>query len=281
MGAGVRGSRPASLAQRLLATAPMSNELAVYRVGPDPAEIVFLHGLLGQGRNWFTIAKGLAPTSGLLVDLPHHGRSGRSRPITYPDLAEEVADLLTDSGTVHRPVTLVGHSMGGKVAMSIALAYPGLVGRLVVVDIAPAQVDPAGFGPYLDAMLAIDLDRLEDRQQAEQQLMAAAPDPTVRGFLLQNLRRSQQGWFWSANLTGQRAALDQIGGWQTPTGPAYDGPVLWLAGQQSTYVRREQLPQMRALFPRVRLVTVKNAGHWVHADQPQVTIDLLRRFLAG
>ncbi|MDO5286197.1 MAG: alpha/beta fold hydrolase [Actinomycetia bacterium] len=253
--------------------------LAVYRVGGSPPKAVFLHGLLGQGRNWFTIAKGLQPAGSLLVDLPYHGRSGRQGPITYPALAAQVAEMLRLGGAAQHPVTLVGHSMGGKVAMQTALAHPELVARLCVVDMAPAVADPSGFRPYLDTMLGIDLEHLPSRAEADQALLEVAPDPAVRGFLLQNLRRSGQDWYWAADLAGLRQALPAIGDWQPPDTAPFTGPVLWVAGAQSGYIRPEHLPAMRALFPRVRLVTVKSAGHWVHADQPEVMTDLLRQLL--
>ncbi len=254
-------------------------KLAVTRVGEGPVSYVFLHGLLGQGKNWSTIAKLLLPASSLLVDLPDHGRSPWSEDVSYESMADAVADLLRDLGEP-TPVTLVGHSMGGKVAMLVALAHPELVGRLAVVDISPAERHAMEFVRYLDAMLAIDLSAITTRADADARLLDAAPDPVVRGFLLQGLQRTDTGWAWQPNLPGLRRGVARIGGWPAVRG-TYEGPVLWMGGDRSDYVTRDELPAMRALFPRVRLVVVKGAGHWVHADQPTVVADTLRQWAAA
>ena len=253
--------------------------LAVTRVGEGPVTYVFLHGLLGQGKNWSTIAKLLLPATSLLVDLPDHGRSPWSEDVSYESMADTVADLLREDPTAE-PVTLVGHSMGGKVAMLVALAHPELVGRLAVVDISPAERNSVEFVDYLDAMLAIDLSQVTNRASADAQLLAAAPDPVVRGFLLQGLQRTDAGWAWQPNLEGLRRGIAGLGGWPSAHG-TYDQPVLWIGGDRSDYVTRDELPAMRALFPRVRLVTIKGAGHWVHADQPTVVAETLRQWVAA
>ena len=253
--------------------------LAVTRVGEGPVTYAFLHGLLGQGKNWSTIAKLLLPAGSLLVDLPDHGRSPWTMDVSYESMAEAVADLLREVAAP-APITLVGHSMGGKVAMLVALAHPELVGRLAVVDISPEERNAVEFVRYLDAMLAIDLSQVATRADADARLVAAAPDPVVRGFLLQGLQRTDTGWSWLPNLEGLRRGIARIGGWPAVTG-TYDGPVLWMGGDRSDYVTRDQLPAMRALFPRVRLVVVKGAGHWVHADQPTVVADSLRQWVAA
>jgi pimeloyl-ACP methyl ester carboxylesterase len=253
--------------------------LAVTRVGEGPTTYVFLHGLLGQGKNWSTIAKLLLPAGSLLVDLPNHGHSPWTQDVSYESMADAVAELLRE---VAEPtsVTLVGHSMGGKVAMLVALAHPELVGRLAVVDISPAERNAVEFVRYLDAMLAIDLSQVSTRASADAQLLSAAPDPVVRGFLLQGLQRTDAGWAWQPNLEGLRRGIASLGGWPSVSG-TYAGPVLWVGGDRSDYVSRDELPTMRLLFPHVRLVVVKGAGHWVHADQPTVVAETLRQWVAA
>ncbi len=253
--------------------------LHVLHVGHGPVSYVFLHGLLGQGKNWATIAKALSPASSLLVDLPDHGRSPWSDDVSYEGMAEAVIDLVRGLDR-SSPVTLVGHSMGGKVAMLVALREPSLVGRLVVVDISPTVRTADEFVRYVDAMLSLDLGALTSRGDADALLRDAAPDDTVRGFLLQSLQRTQTGWAWRPNLVGLRRSLARIGGWPEVSG-TYDGPVLWFRGELSSYVTEDDLPAMRALFPKVRLVTIKNAGHWVHADQPDVLVDSLAHWVAA
>lgn len=248
--------------------------------GDHGSRIVFCHGLFGQGRNWTQHAKALsADHRVLLVDMPDHGRSPWSERFSFLDAADQVAELLDADD----PVALVGHSMGGKTAMALTLRHPELVERLCVVDVAPVAYRHASeFVGYIDAMLAIDLDALAERSEADAALVEAVPDPTVRGFLLQNLRRSGDEWHWQPNLELLRDAIGEIGGWPEAEldGLApYDGPVLWIGGAQSRYVQDDHADAMERYFPRVRRVTVKGAGHWVHSEQPKVFLEVLRRFV--
>lgn len=248
--------------------------------GESGGRVVFLHGLFGQGRNWTQHAKALATDHRvLLVDLPNHGRSGWTEHHDFLEQADQVAGLF-DAG---EPVSLVGHSMGGKVAMVLALRHPELVQRLCVVDVAPVAYDnAAGFARYIDAMLAIDLETLESRREAEDALEEAVGNPTVKGFLLQNLRREDGSWHWQLNLQLLRAELDKIGGWpdEALQGlPAYTGPVLWIGGSESPYVKDEYAAAMERWFPKTRRVTVRDAGHWVHSEKPEVFLEVLRQFV--
>ncbi|TFV88040.1 alpha/beta fold hydrolase [Blastococcus sp. CT_GayMR16] len=273
--------------------------LAARTLGESGPRVVFVHGLFGQGKNWTTIAKGLADSHRVtLLDLPNHGHSPWTDRVDYLDMVELVATELEQFG---EPVTLVGHSMGGKVAMQLALRRPELLRALVVVDIAPVEYPVKGgrtddedeeaspFGAYIDAMRAMDLDALTTRDDADQALKAAVPSRMVRGFLLQSLVRESpvsagQGaagsWRWRLNLELLDRDLGELRGFpQPPPGASFDGPVLWIAGANSTYVLPEDRPHMDALFPSTRLVRVKNAGHWVHSEQPETFLETLRRFL--
>ncbi len=228
--------------------------------------VVFCHGLFGQGRNWTGIGKAVSDEHRvLLVDLPQHGRSDWSERFDYLEVADEVAALLSPDD----PVTLVGHSLGGKVAMVLALRRPELVQRLCVVDIAP--VDYGGtteFEGYVRAMRGLDLGSIQRRADADSALAESVPDQAVRDFLLQNLRRDGQSWSWQANLEVLGADLDEISGWPGDrlegTAP-YDGPVLWVAGETSRYIRPEHEETMRRWFPHHRRIVIKGAGHWVHS----------------
>lgn len=262
--------------------------LQVLETGTHGTPVVFCHGLFGQGKNWLTLAKSLAAGTpsyrSLLVDLPNHGRSPWTTSIDYADMAAAVAATVRAHTT--EPVAVVGHSMGGKVAMHLALRHPVLVERLCVVDIAPAASPStvADFGGYAEAMMALDLSRLDSRSSADEQLRAAVPDPVVRGFLLQNLRRESgsdgaQHWTWQCNLRLLCAQLEAVGSWPT-VNASYPGPTLWVGGERSSAITPELAPVMRGLFPRVRQVTVKGAGHWVHSEQPAVFAAVLRAFLA-
>ncbi|HEX2894990.1 MAG TPA: alpha/beta fold hydrolase [Marmoricola sp.] len=247
--------------------------------GDRGSRIVFLHGLFGQGRNWSQIGKALTPEHRvLLVDLPHHGRSPWHEHFDFVRIADEVAELLS----AEDPVVLVGHSLGGKVAMILALHHPELVDRLCVVDVSPVRYGNAReFARYIEAMRRMDLDALEQRDDADAALQEAVPNTTVRSFLLQNLRREGDSWRWQVNLDVLGEELDEVGDWpedQLVGVAAYDGPVLWIAGARSDYVRDEYAAAMERWFPRARRVTIKDAGHWVHSEQPEVFVEVLRRF---
>jgi pimeloyl-ACP methyl ester carboxylesterase len=249
-------------------------------IGDRGSRVIFLHGLFGQGRNWTQVAKALADRHRvLLVDLPHHGRSGWEDDFDYLRVADRVAGIL-DAGD---PAAVVGHSLGGKVAMVLALRHPELVERLCVVDVSPVAYDHLSqFQRYVVAMQGLDLASLKQRADADAALADAVPDPTVRAFLLQNLRRDGDAWRWQANLDVLGAALPAIGDWpedRLAGTPSYRGLVLWIAGESSDYVTRDYGEAMDRWFPRNRLVTVKGAGHWVHSEQPEVFLEVLRRFL--
>ena len=253
--------------------------------GDDGSPIVFCHGLFGQGRNWTGVAKSLADHHRtVLVDLPHHGRSPWPERFDYLEVADELAATVRGLVGGDDPVTLVGHSMGGKAAMVTALRTPALVRRLCVVDIAPVAYGGRGeFAGYVEAMQGLDLAALERRADADAALAPAVPERTVREFLLQNLRREGNDWRWQVNLDVLGRDLEVLSGWpeeQLADVAPYDGPVLWVAGADSRYVRSEHEDAMRRLFPRARKVVVKDAGHWVHAQKPDVVVDVLRRLAA-
>ncbi len=271
----------------MLAATPVTGVAAesLYRtvIGGSGPRMVFLHGLFGQGRNWNAAAKALSGEARVtLVDLPNHGRSPWTDHFSYPEMADQLADVLgTDGGG--EPYAVVGHSMGGKVAMALALRHRELVERLAVVDVSPAATsETSHFARYVEGMRSIDLTALTDRAQAEAQLAPYVPDPEIRSFLLQNLRRGNrpsESWRWQMNLELLGSSLSRMGDWPDLADIPYRGPVLWLAGANSDYVRPEHAPRMRSLFPRVQLVTIKDAGHWLHTDQPGVFLSVLRRFL--
>lgn len=239
---------------------------------------MFLHGLFGQGKNFTQAAKALAPDfQSVLVDLPDHGRSGWTERVDYADYADLIAHAVGDRA----PFDLVGHSLGGKVAMMLALRHPDLVRRLVVVDISPSASEGAGeFEHLLGSLAELDLTTLDRRGEADERLTASIDDPRVRGFLLQNLRNGPDGFGWQANLDVLRRDLGTIGGFPEVAGH-FDGLVLWIAGERSNYVREADEPTMRALFPRTTLVTVKGAGHWVHSERPDAFASALRVFLSA
>jgi pimeloyl-ACP methyl ester carboxylesterase len=263
-------------------------------LGEAGPRVVFVHGLFGQGKNWTTVARGLSDRHRVtLLDLPNHGHSPWTDRVDYVDMAELVAAELAAAG---EPVTLVGHSMGGKVAMTLALRRPELLRALVVVDIAPVEYPLQGgrtddedeeaspFAAFIAAMKAMDLDALETREDADAALRTAVPSRMVRSFLLQSLVRdgvgAGGGWRWRLNLDLLERDLGELRRFpDPPAGATYDGPVLWVAGANSHYVLPRDRERMDELFPATRLVRIKNAGHWVHSEQPEVFLQTLRAFL--
>lgn len=256
--------------------------LATKTVGEGDLRAVFLHGLFGRGRNFTTAAKAIAEThTSTLVDLPNHGDSAWTDEFSYVDMADAVADTLRQGVAANGPVDLIGHSMGGKTAMVVALRHPDLVDRLVIVDISPVASDNSGeFDHLLGSLKKLDLTALSSRTDADEQLQEPIPNAGTRGFLLQNLRSTADGYAWQPNLDLLHASLRQIGGFPDLTGSTFDGPTLWVGGSESGYITDEAEPTMRELFPVTRRVTVKGSGHWVHSEKPQEFASILQAFLA-
>lgn len=253
--------------------------------GADPAashRIVFLHGLFGRGRNFQTIARALAPEAqSLLVDLPNHAKSAWTEGFDYIQISDLVAEHLRADFAAHGPVDIVGHSMGGKVAVVLALRHPDIVRRLVVVDISPVvSPEPKGnFQHLLDSLATVNLPQLTRRGDADEALLSLIPQAGVRAFLLQNLVREGDGFAWEANLQLLRAELDSIMGFPQLTGAQFTGPVLWIRGDQSNYVAIGDMPTMKSFFPETELFTIHGSGHWVHSEKPQEFTAALREFL--
>lgn len=257
-------------------------DLAVTRVGGEGGSagspLLLLHGLLGSARNWGRVARDLGRTHRVVVpDLPNHGQSPWSEQMDYPFLARVLARLIEADGA---PARLVGHSMGGKAAMALALRRPDLVERLVVVDIAPVTYGHT-FAPLIRAMRGVALAGAASRAAIEAQLAEAVPDPAVRALLMHTLETGEGGFRWRPNLAVLLAHMDDLLGFPAfPAGAGYPGPTLVLAGETSDYVRPKDEPVIRALFPAARIETLAGAGHWVHADAPEAFVATLERFFS-
>lgn len=260
--------------------APATVELAHRRQGSGPP-VVILHGLLGSGRNWQGIAAALASRFDVVLpDLRNHGGSPWDADAGYPALVADVLALLDRLGLAR--VRLVGHSMGGKVAMLLALRSPGRVERLVVVDIAPV-----GYGPGLDdllrAMRALDLAGMTRRAEADAALAPAVPDRAVRAFLVQNLEQRPEGLAWRVNLDVLLPSMPTIRSFpETSDTEPFTGPTCFIRGERSDYVRLpEHEPAIRRLFPTAEIHTVAGAGHWVHAEKAEAFLEVLVGYLGG
>jgi esterase len=257
----------------------MSVELASDQFGEAGPPVVILHGLLGAARNWTTVGRELAGTHRVFaLDLRNHGRSPWAASMSFDDMADDVGAFIEGRGL--GAATLIGHSLGGKVAMRLALTRPELVQRLVVVDVAPVAYADA-FGPVVAAMRRVDLAAVQRRVDADLQLQAAVPDAVLRSFLLQNLVKTDAGFVWRVNLEALAANMDELVGFPPPVpGAAYLGPTLFIAGGRSRYIQPEHRPLIERLFPKAEHVVIADAGHWPHAERPAEFLVHLRRFLA-
>ncbi len=239
--------------------------------------IVLLHGLFGAGRNFGVLQRRLSAHGRILaLDLRNHGRSPHAPGMTYPIMAADVLETLRMLDAV--PCAVVGHSMGGKVAMRLALDRPQAVERLLISDISPVTYR-AGFRGYAEAMAALDLTGTPSRASLDAGLADVVSDPAVRGFLLQNLSLGPPAR-WRIGLAEIAAGLPDIEAW--PAADAqYLGPTLFVAGGRSHYILPEHRPLIRGWFPAARFVTLRHAGHWVHADDPEGFISVVEVFLRG
>lgn len=245
--------------------------------GPVTAvPLVIAHGLYGSGRNWGVIARRLADRRDVVaVDMRNHGESPHLAAHGYPDMAADLAEVI---GHIGGPVDLLGHSMGGKAAMQLALTAPALLRRLVVADIAPVAYDHDQTR-HIEAMRALDLTGLATRGEADRRLAALVPDEGLRAFFLQSLDlKAAGGPRWRLNFDVLAAEMPKIVGWPGTAGQ-FDGPVLFLTGSDSHYVRPEHRAGIVAQFPKARFARLQGAGHWLHAEKPREFEQTVRAFL--
>ena len=240
--------------------------------------MTILHGLFGSGHNWTVIARRLAEQARVLVpDLRNHGASPHSDSMTYPVMADDVRALLDQQGI--ECSDLIGHSMGGKAAMWLALTEPERVNRLVVVDIAPVRYDHS-FRDIVLILRRLPLDHVTGRAEADDWLAQHIPKPVLRQFLLKNLTRRGNRYAWRINLDTIENAMAQLMAF-----PAADrvrpfqGRVLFIAGERSTYVLPEHSATINQLFPRAAIERLSDVGHWLHSERPEQFLSIVRLFL--
>lgn len=237
--------------------------------------LLIVHGLFGSGRNWGAIAKRLALRRQVVtVDMRNHGQSPWSPTHDYRAMADDLARTIARHAG---RMDVLGHSMGGKAAMVLALTEPDRVGRLVVADIAPVAYDHDQM-QYVDAMRALDLASVTRRAQADAALAERVPEAAVRAFLLQSLAIEDGRAEWRLNLDALAAEMPRILGFPAIEG-RFTGATLFLTGGASTYVRPSNRRRILELFPAARHESLPGAGHWLHADAPTPFIAAVERFL--
>lgn len=241
--------------------------------------LVLLHGLFGTAAHWHHIAVRMADRHQVLaVDLRNHGASPHAAQMDYPTLAADVCAVLDLHGL--RDAAVLGHSMGGKVAMAMALCAPQRVRRLAVIDIAPAAYADT-CSPLICAALRLDLAAIQTRECADRMLAAGVSSPTLRAMLLQNLVRRDGAWAWRIDWTAIARNMAALLGFPSArTRRRSDIPAVFIRGGNSDYVRPEHVALIEARFAHARLHTIANAGHWVHADRPAELVQAMRAWLA-
>lgn len=245
--------------------------------GEGDRSVILLHGLFGLSANLGPLARELARDYRVLVpDLRNHGRSFQATEMNYPLMAADVLRLMDTAGIAR--AALIGHSMGGKVAMQAALDHPGRIERLLVADIAPIDYQPH-HRLLLAALREAGADFLADRKRTREILETRIDEPGVVALMLMNRARREDGsWHWRFNLDAIERDYAQILAAPHSEQP-YPGPVLFLKGERSEYILPAHLEPTRRLFPGARLKIVAGAGHWLHAEKPLVFLRLVRDFL--
>ncbi|MFY0682290.1 MAG: alpha/beta fold hydrolase [Thalassovita sp.] len=250
----------------------MLNQIVHGETTTVPA-LLIVHGLYGSGRNWGVIAKRMSDSRQVIaVDQRNHGFSDWHDSHSYFDMAEDLAEVIRAHG---QPMDVLGHSMGGKAAMVLALKYPELVNRLVVADIAPVAYTHSQV-QYITAMRGVDLARVHKRSDAEAQLRDLVDDPVLPTFFTQSLDVAAKRW--RLNLDVLEREMPNVLGFPEVSG-VFTKPVLFLSGANSEYVTREMRPKIKGLFPASKFAKIPGAGHWLHAEKPREFEAALRSWL--
>lgn len=255
-------------------------EMYYSELGEGPP-LFIIHGLYGSSDNWMKTAKALSGRFRVYsVDLRNHGRSPHSDVHNYEVMRDDLLELL-DKLSVKK-ATLLGHSMGGKVAVCFAGHYPDRVEQLIVADIAPVSYSGtdrekegrAYHAEVLEAMMRIDIDSSKSRAEADRKLSETVENRRIRQFLLKNLKRNKDKSFgWRINLDVLKRELDNIMDGINESCPGFripvtGFPVLFIRGERSSYIKDEDFPAIRKIFPQAEIITLPGAGHWLHAEKP-------------
>lgn len=249
-----------------------------YKTYGTGAPLIIMHGLFGSGDNWRTIARMMeSQYQCIVVDMRNHGRSPHDPEMNFHVMTEDIVELMTDLGL--EKGSLLGHSMGGKVAMQFALRHPEKVEKLIVVDIAPRHY-PSHHDTVIAAIEALDPRQMTDRQDAENALARyLGNDQSTIQFLMKNLSRLPEGGFeWKPNMP---VIIDAYTHLMEDVAPATSTicPALFIRGEKSRYIQDADIPRIREIFPNSSLVTIPGAGHWVHADAPEPFVNAIISFL--
>jgi esterase len=247
-----------------------------HRIQGNGLPLIILHGLFGSMSNWRSLATKFSRQFQVItVDLPNHGHSPSRRIFDYASLARDLISFMDEQGI--STTALLGHSMGGKIAMQCALDFPGRITHLLIVDIAP-RAYPPGHLFIFNALNELNLSAYGSRLEIDKALSKGIPDSATRQFLLMNLDKNKEGYSWRINLSNlqhnYQAICAAIEGKES-----YPGPSLFIKGGRSDYIRRGDEIEIRKWFPKAEIVSIPHAGHWVHANAPEVFANIVLEFL--
>lgn len=248
-----------------------------HKIYGEGQPLVILHGLFGMLDNWLSVAKELSEHyMVVLIDLRNHGKSPHSDEWSVSLMAEDVIEFLHANWIYE--CTLIGHSMGGKVAMEVALKESDLVEKLIVVDIAPKKY-ARGHDTIFKALKNVPIDKITSRTEAQQALQDLIPELGIQQFLLKNLsRRKEGGYRWKMNLDVIIINYESILA-ETTSDEEFTNPTLFVRGSESDYILDQDKKLIESIFPDFELLTISDAGHWIHADQKDVLIKSFRKFI--
>lgn len=248
--------------------------------------LIILHGLYGSGDNWYSFARALSPYFTVyLIDQRNHGQSPHLDEHNYQALTTDLEEFLQQHQL--EKVCIMGHSMGGKVAMNFTLRHPEKVYKLVVIDIAmrsytadiASSPQLAIHKKIISALDSLDLDFADTREELDKQLARYLPQKSIRQFLLKNIKRSKKGdFYWSLNIDALKNNLLLLLDTIDSSGKTFDGPVLVISGKNSGYINEADYNDFRNAFPNIEIAEFPT-GHWVHSEQPDILREKLLEFL--
>lgn len=243
----------------------------------DP--VLILHGLFGMSDNWINIAKNLSREYLVYVlDMRNHGRSPHVDDFTYSHMVEDVYEFLTDFN--HRQVSIIGHSMGGKTAMKFAMEYAHRINKLVIIDISPKKY-PVFHKEIIDGLLAVDINNVSSREEADTQLAGHVSDKRIRQFLLKNIyRKEDASYAWRINLAAITKNITEIS-CEIVSKTPFEQPTLFIKGGESQYILPADEKQIQQQFSNSRIITIPKTSHWVHSEAPEEVYGLIKDFLVG
>ncbi|MEH6466038.1 MAG: alpha/beta fold hydrolase [Porticoccus sp.] len=251
-----------------------------YSIQGSGQPVILMHGMFGSLSNLGLLGRALSDSYSVIsVDMRNHGESPHNLVMDYPSMSDDIIELM-DNFNFDQAI-LIGHSMGGKVAMQVAMNHPERVNKLVIADIAPVDYKPDRHGGVLEGLTSLAATRPTSRKEADQLLATYVDEPSVRAFLLKNLIRAEDGRFdlrlYMEGITANY--YDKLT--LAPTGEPFSGPALFIKGENSAYIQDKHRRKVLQLFPDTKLKVIANTGHWLHAEKPETFNKTVSTFLNG